>query len=540
VRTRLAAGQRFDVVFLDMRMPPGHDGAWAASAIRALDPEVDIVIVTAYSDVDPGALSSRIPPAEKLFYLQKPFHAHEVRQLAVALGRKAHAEMEIRRLAYFDSLTGLPNREQLRDQLGRAIALAARHQRKLAALFIDLDNFKRINDTLGHSIGDEVLQATAARFREAVRQTDTLSRIGSLARMGGDEFLLLLPEIASPEDASVVAGRVVRSLTAPIRLRTHEFHLTPTVGIAVYPEDGDDMDSLLRSADLAMYFAKRTARGSFQFFDEAMNAAALKRLTMENQLRGALQRGELSLHYQPQLDLRTGRVSGMEALLRWENRELGEVPPMELIPIAEESSLINEIGDWVLETACTQASAWTAQGLSFGRMAVNVSAVQVAQPDFLERVARVLQRSNLDAGLLELELTETALIANLERARTLLEGLKHLGVQIAIDDFGVGYANMNYLKNLAIDRLKMDRAFVSGIDTNSRDRAIAAAIISMARSMNLRITAEGIEDDEQLDVLQAQGCDDVQGHLLARPMSAVRAEAYLRSCEESRAAEGKA
>jgi diguanylate cyclase (GGDEF)-like protein len=538
VRAKLDSGQRFDVVFLDMRMPPGPDGAWAASAIRALDASVDIVIVTAYSDVDPAVLSSRIPPAEKLFYLQKPFHAHELRQLALALGRKAHAETEIRRLAYFDTLTGLPNRDQLRDQLARAIGLAARHERKLAVVFIDLDNFKRINDTLGHSIGDEVLRATATRFRDAVRDSDAVGRMaGSIARMGGDEFVLLLPEIANAADAGVVADRIARSLAAPLAVRGHELYLAPSLGISVYPDDAADVETLLRNADLAMYFAKRNSRGTFQFYDAAMNATALQRLTLENELRGAMERGELSLHYQPQIDLRSGCISGMEALLRWENQALGSVPPLEFIPVAEETGLIVPIGDWVLRHACMQAKAWLAAGLPVPRMAVNVSAVQLAQPDFLERVAHALEQSGLEAGLLELELTESVLVANLERAQLVLEALKSLGVQIAIDDFGVGYANMTYLKTLAIDRLKMDRSFVNGIDANGRDRAISAAIISMAQSMDLRVTAEGVEDDGQLDVLEGQGCDDVQGYFVARPMGAAKAEVYLRSFDRVRPTE---
>jgi diguanylate cyclase (GGDEF)-like protein len=538
VRARIESGLRFDVVFLDMRMPPGHDGAWAAAAIRALDATLDIVIASAYSDVDPAVLSTRIPPAERLFYLQKPFHAHEVRQLAVALGRKARAEREMQRLAYFDSLTGLPNREQLRERLGQAIAHAQRHQRKLAVLFIDLDNFKRINDTLGHSVGDEVLRCAAARFADAVRESDSVARAGgALARMGGDEFLLLLPEITRSEDAGAVAERIAQSLAAPLRVRDHELFLAPTVGISVYPDDGEDIDQLLRGADLAMYFAKRTARGSFQFYDAAMNASALKRLTIENELRGAIARGELSLYYQPQVDLRSGRISAMEALLRWENRQLGSVPPLEFIPVAEESRLIVSIGDWVLQRACRQASAWIAAGICLDRMAVNVSAVQLAQPDFLARVAHALEQNGLDPHYLELELTESALIANLELTRTLLHSLKELGVRVAIDDFGVGYSNMSYLKTLAIDRLKIDRSFVNDIDTNSKDRAITAAIISMAQSMDLRVTAEGIEDDEQLRILESQGCNEAQGYFLARPMTGARAEQYLRSFERARSQE---
>jgi len=534
VRAKLESGERFEVVFLDMRMPPGPDGAWAAAKIRALDPSVDIVIATAYSDVDPAELSTRIPPRERLFYLQKPFHSHEVRQLAVALGHKARAESRIRQLAYFDSLTDLPNRDQLRERLSHGVALAKRGERQLAVMFIDLDNFKRINDTLGHSVGDEVLRSVARRLREAVRATDSVALGNTLGRLGGDEFMVVLPGIQRPEDAHSAADRVVRSLAAPVAIEGHELFVSPSIGISIYPGDGEDADTLLRNADLAMYFAKRNARGSFQRYDAAMNVAALKQLTLENNLRGAIARGEFSLHYQPQLDLRSGSVSGVEALLRWHNAQLDSVPPLEFIPVAEESGLILPIGEWVLRTACKQAAAWIAAGIPLERMAVNVSPVQLAQADFLPIVSQALAESGLNPRLLEIELTESALIANLARATEILAGVRALGVKVAIDDFGVGYSNMSHLKHLAIDRLKIDRSFITGIDTNGRDRAISEAIIAMARSMDMRVTAEGIEDDGQLSVLEAQGCDDVQGYFIARPMTADRAETYLRSLTAAR------
>lgn len=539
VRAKLESGQNFDVVFLDMRMPPGRDGAWAAAAIRAMDPNIDMVIATAYSDVDPEELSARIPPAEKLFYLQKPFHAHEVRQLAVALGRKARAEAHIRRLAYFDSLTGLANRDLVREHMSKAIALAKRHAHRLAVLFIDLDNFKRINDTLGHTIGDEILKATAQRLRDAVRDADAVTYMDNqIARMGGDEFLFLLPEIAEAKDAAIVARRIVRALTEPVQTGSHELFVTPSIGIAVYPDDGEDIETLLRNADLAMYFAKRAGRSTFQYYDESMNATALKRLTIESQLRGAIDRGELSLHYQPQIDLKTGRVCGMEALLRWNNAELGDVPPLEFIPVAEDSGLIDAIGDWVLHAACAQASAWLDSGLPLERMAVNVSVIQLEQPNFIDRVAHALQHSGLDPSVLELELTEGALIANMDRVREMLDRIKALNVQIAIDDFGVGYSSMNYLKELAVDRLKIDRSFISGIHTEERHRAIAAAIISMAQSMSLRVTAEGVEDYKQVKVLESQHCDEIQGFYISRPIAAEEAEAYLRTFVTARMVAG--
>ena len=321
----------------------------------------------------------------------------------------------------------------------------------------------------------------------------------------------------------------MRALSLPMTTGGHELHITPSIGIAVYPNDGDDIETLLRNADLAMYFAKSAGRSKFQYYDASMNATALKRLTVESQLRGALERGEFSLHFQPQLDLKSGRVCGMEALLRWHNGELGDVPPLEFIPIAEECGLIDAIGDWVLHAACAQAAAWKEAGLAVERMAVNVSAVQLGRPDFVERVAYALQLSGLEPGVLELELTESALIANMDRARDVLDRIKQLKVQVAIDDFGVGYSNMAHLRQLSIDRLKMDRSFIHGIDAQERDRAVSAAIIAMARGMKLRVTAEGVEDRQQLAILEAQSCDEVQGHYISRPMAAKQAEAFLRT-----------
>jgi len=528
VQASLEKGQNFDVVFLDMRMPPGPDGAWAASAIRKLDPNIHMVIVTAYSDFDPAELSTRIPPAERLLYLQKPFHAHEVRQLAVALGRNARIEAHVRRLAYFDPLTGLPNRTMMREHMAEAIATAKQHSRNMAVFFIDLDNFKRINDTLGHSVGDEVLQAMANCLRNSMRGPGTAMRLPDrLGRMGGDEFLMLLPDISEPTDTDIIGERIAKALASPVRAGGHELFLTASIGVAVFPNDGDEIESLLRNADLAMYFAKREGRANLQYYDAQMNATALKRLTLESQLRGALARNEFSLHYQPQVDVKSGRVCGMEALLRWNNVDLGNVPPQEFISVAEDSGLINAIGDWVLHSACAQAAAWIDAGLPMERIAVNVSPVQLVQPNFIDRVAHALQESGLEPNVLELELTEGALIANFEHARELLGRLKALNVQIAIDDFGVGYAGMKYLKELSVNRVKIDRSFICNIDTVKKDRTIAAAIIAMAQGMDLSVTAEGVEDQMQVVILDLHNCNEIQGYYVSRPMPADQAAAYL-------------
>jgi len=526
VREALENGAGFEVVFMDMRMPPGRDGAWAAATIRALDPNVDIVIVTAYSDVDPQELSARIPPMDRLFYLQKPFHAHEVRQLAIALGRKSRAEARIRRLAYFDSLTGLANRDRAGEELCLAIMRSQAQTERLSVLFIDLDNFARINDTLGHSVGDEILRATADRLRTVVCASSEGRVAAQLARMGGDEFLVMLP-VTAGLDAAALAARIAKALEPPIRIGSHDLFVTASMGIAMFPDDGQDIESLLRNADLAMYFAKRTRARTYEYYHASMNATALKRMTVESQLRGAMSRGELKLEYQPQMNLRTGRIDALEALLRWKNAELGEVPPLEFITVAEELGMIHELGDWVLQSACRQAVLWVEAGLQLTRIAVNVSAVQLRQEDFPDRLAAVLERTGIDPSMLEIELTESSLIDDIERARGLIERIKALGVSIAIDDFGVGYASLSYLSGLAVDRLKIDKAFIAAIHTDERQRAITAAIIAMAQSMRLRVTAEGVESQPQLAVLRTQHCDDVQGYLIATPLPAAEAAARL-------------
>jgi diguanylate cyclase len=534
VRAALEQEQPFAVVFLDMRMPPGRDGVWAATKIREIDPAVEIVICTAYSDVDPCEIGGIVPPEDKLSYLQKPFHPHEVRQMAIALGSKWRAERRIVKLAYFDALTGLPNREQSRNRLIGAIEAAKLHGRMLAVLYLDLDNFKRVNDTLGHAVGDELLCLVAARLGESLKHGNSASeagegaRPGDLARLGGDEFMVMLPNLRSARDAGLVAERLIRDLREPMQLALNSLVVTPSVGIAVCPQDGADADSLLRNADLAMYFAKRKNPGTFAFYEIAMNAVALQRFTIEGQLRGALERNEFTLDYQPQFDVRTGGISGMEALLRWTNDELGAVPPTEFIPVAEETGLILAIGEWVLRSACRQAKTWQDEGLPIGRMAVNVSGRQFALAEFPGQVAAILQSTGLEASKLELEITESVVMADESWAEKAINQLKQLGVSLAIDDFGTGYSSFGRLRHFAVDRLKIDRSFVTSINECSDDRAIAAAIIAMSRSLRVNVTAEGVENFPQLMFLQEHECHDAQGFLLSKALPVHDAYALLR------------
>lgn len=529
----MAEGNPFSVAFLDMRMPPGPDGVWAATRIRELDSQVDIVVATAYSDVNPGEITQRVPPTGNLFYLQKPFHFHEVRQLAVALGRRRQAENRIRQLAYFDEVTKLPNRAFFKEQLSQAVEDSRLKGQTLALLYLDLDNFKRVNDTLGHSVGDVLLCEVAKRLvlnvrsGDAVHKTKRVADNETLARLGGDEFTVLLTELREPADAGVVAERLIEALSKPLTLGQHEITVNASVGIAIYPENGTDAESLLRSADMAMYFAKRDGGGGVQFHTEAMHSAALRRLTIENHLRAALERGELDVHYQPQVDVTTGDVVGVEALARWHSEYLGEVAPVDFIPIAEDTGLILTIGEWVLRTACAQCKAWHDEGIPL-RMAVNVSVRQFAQNGFPARVSSILSQTGLDPSSLELEITESVLMKEGASALGLLKELKGLGLKLAIDDFGTGYSSLNYLRQFPIDHLKIDRAFVCHTTADAGERAIATAVIAMGQSLNLRVTAEGVETASQLRFLSEHSCNEAQGYLVSRPLPPAEAGRFLR------------
>ena len=527
-----AAGTPYPVVFLDMRMPPGEDGAWAAARIRELDPDIEIVICTAYSDVDPVNIGGQVPPQDKISFLQKPFHPHEVRQMTIALHSKWRAERHIARLAYFDSLTGLPNREHTIQRLTGALQHSAGVGGATAVLYIDLDNFKRINDTLGHSAGDEILMQCAMRLRETTQAPGAPGAqrpgIGNIGRLGGDEFVVILPEAASREAASAMADGIINALKEPIRIGEHEIVMTPSIGIAVSPEDGADAATLLHNADLAMYFSKRRVHGGQAYFEASMSDGALRRMTVEGKLRGALERNELALHYQPQFELSTGELSGLEALLRWNNPDLGSVPVLELIEIAEDTGMIVPIGDWVLRTACEQARRWRDQGLPFGHISVNVSGVQFMRRDFPEAVARVLQETAIEPRYIELEITETVIMRDEAWSEKALAALRAVGVSLAIDDFGIGYSSLGRLRNLAVDRLKVDRSFVSNLETGVRDRSIASAIIKMSRTLGLTVVAEGVETFSQMLYLQEQQCEAAQGYLFSKPLAIADTEALLR------------
>jgi diguanylate cyclase (GGDEF)-like protein/PAS domain S-box-containing protein len=419
---------------------------------------------------------------------------------------------QIRHASEHDFLTDLPNRLLLNDRLGQAIALAQRHKGHVAVLLLDLDRFKHINDSLGHLVGDKLLESVAQRLLACIRTPDTVSR------QGGDEFVLVLQEVQGPEDAAVTARRVLKAVSKAHSIDGHNLFVTASIGVSMYPADGLNAESLLKNADIAMYQAKDNGRQCCKFFEPAMNIRAVERQTIEEDLRYALERNEFTLDYQPKIDIGTGIITGVEALIRWMHPTRGRVPPLKFIQVAEDSGLILPIGDWVLREACTQARAWVDQGLPFTTMAVNVSAVQFRDEHFLEGIFAALADTGLDPGSLELELTESVLMQQPELAASILKKLRDKGVTVSVDDFGTGYSSLSYLKKLPLDILKIDQSFIRKLSENPDDAAIAIAIISMGQSLNLRVIAEGVESAEDLEFLRTHGCDEAQGFYFSQPV----------------------
>jgi diguanylate cyclase (GGDEF)-like protein/PAS domain S-box-containing protein len=435
--------------------------------------------------------------------------------------QKRDAE-HIRFLAYYDGLTGLPNRSLLADRVAQAIAAARRSGRGLAVLFMDLDGFKHVNDSLGHLVGDELLRRVGERLKQQIRDTDTL------ARFGGDEFVLMLSDVESVDDVRTGARRCIEALGSPIRINEHEINITPSIGVSVFPADGEDFDQLIKNADTAMYRAKESGRNQYRLFEAGMNAQAVSRATLGNHLRRALERGQLLLHYQPQADIASGEIVGIEALVRWQHPELGLVPPADFIPVAEEIGVICALGEWVLNEACRQAVAWQHAGLPHLPVAVNLSALQLRRPDFLDTVRRALDSTGLEPHWLEVELTESVLMHEAEAALSMLRELSKIGIRVAVDDFGTGYSSLAYLRRLPIDKLKIDRSFVRDLTVDRDDWVIVSTIIRMAHSLNLKVIAEGVETGEHLAILRAQGCDEVQGYHLSRPLPAEEVAEFIR------------
>ncbi len=431
--------------------------------------------------------------------------------------------LQMVRAAEHDFLTGLPNRVLLIDRVSQAIALALRHGNKVGMLFLDLDGFKHINDSLGHPIGDKLLQSVAGRLLDCVRGADTVSR------QGGDEFVVLLSDIQKLEDVATLATRMLRSVAEAHSIDRHDLHITTSVGISIYPDDGLDAETLIRNADTAMYQAKENGRHCWRFFTPVMNVRAVERQSLEEGLRRALERREFALHYQPKIDLKTGAITGAEALVRWTHSTRGSVSPAEFVPVAEDCGLIAPIGAWILREACRQARSWVDAGLPVMTMAVNISALELRDDNFLGNLFATLAETGFDPRTLELELTEGVLMKHAESAALILQTVRERGVQVAIDDFGTGYSSLSYLRRFPVDELKIDQSFVHRITTHPGDAPIVTAVISMARSLKLRVVGEGVEMLEEVEFLRTHQCDEAQGYYFSRPVPADQFAKLLRT-----------
>jgi diguanylate cyclase len=530
IKNALAEGRPYSLAFVDMRMPPGWDGLKTIQEIWKVDSEIQVVICSAYSDVDWNELLKQVGDSERLLILKKPIEPIEIRQCASALTRKWQnaaalkrhvdgleqvvtdrtrgleaANQQLRYLATHDPLTGLPNRALLDDRLDQAIAHAHRAQGQFAVLLVDLDRFKLINDSLGHRAGDELLKEVAHRLTGVLRDSDTL------ARLGGDEFVVVTSSLENPESAQQVAGRMIAALEPSVRLLGVDVHTYPSIGIAHYPENGTAAQTLLAHADAAMYCAKERGGNQAQCYTTAMTSEIRDWITVEGDLRIALELGQFELYYQPKVDTVSGEVHAAEALLRWHHPQRGLLLPDQFVPVAEECGLIDRIGEWVLHRACLQAKAWQRAGFAPVRVSVNLSPSQFRLANLLSQIRHALEAAELDPRFLEVELTESAMMSNAEESVEILEAVSRLGVLVSVDDFGTGYSSMSYLRRFPIDKLKIDRAFISEIASRPDDMSIVRAIISLAHSLHLKVVAEGVETPEQLQLLKSMGCDQYQG-----------------------------
>ena len=457
----------------------------------------------------------------------------KISKLQQEIKSRKEAEKQIRFLAYYDSLTNLPNRTFFKELLKQAIAYARRSELILAVLFVDLDDFKRINDTLGHDMGDRLLQAVSNRLVKSLRNSDYIARLeenespDAAARLGGDEFVLLLQNLAHIHDAGKAASRILETISRPFELDGHEVFITASIGISLYPADGEETSDLLKSADVAMYEAKTKGRNNYQYYSKSMNTKALEHLILSSKLHKALERGEFLLYYQPKQSILENKINSLEALLRWKPPDSDFVPPSEFIPLLEETGLIIPVGEWILRTACSQNRAWQEAGYEPIVVSVNISNRQFNQKNMIEVVTQALRDANLHPEYLELEITESMIMQDPEEAIAILQEFKNMGMQISMDDFGTGYSSLNYLRFVPLNALKIDRSFVMNLATSHSNAAIIEAIIALAHSLNLKVIAEGVETEQQLAFLKSRGCDEVQGYLLSRPLPVEEISRFL-------------
>lgn len=546
VQRARAQGVPYSVAFIDMRMPPGWDGLTTIERLWQVDSHIQVVICSAYSDSDWREITARLGNPDRLLILKKPFEPIEVLQSAHALAakwrneRRLHAHIgslerdvsertevleaatrQLRQYATHDMLTGLPNRVLLDDRVNQAIVQAERTGEGLALCVLDLDRFKLVNDSFGTHAGDGLLKLLAHRLVSALRRFDTV------ARLGGDEFVLVIQQVGNREQVEKLLREALEALHAPARVGQTEVHTTASVGVALYPRDGTSLAELYAHADAAMSSAKQRGGGGFEWFIASMSRASEERVRFEADLHRALKLGQFELYYQPKYEGFDPRIHSAEALIRWRHPEHGMVPPDQFIPLAEESGLIVPIGEWVLRQACLQQRAWNDRGFPALPIAVNISAVQFRRQDLVDTVARALRDAGLDARFLEIELTETAVMSDPRESVEILQQLSRMGVLVSVDDFGTGYSSMSYLRRFPIDKLKIDRSFITNVLSSADDASIVQAIISLAHGLRLKVVAEGIETEEQLHLLRSLGCDQFQGYFFSRPVPAAAFERLM-------------
>ncbi|SSB96779.1 diguanylate cyclase (GGDEF) domain-containing protein [Pseudomonas sp. 43mfcvi1.1] len=531
VKRAQAEGQPYALVFADMRMPPGWDGLQTIEQLWKADPRLQIALCTAFSDYSWETMSERIEFDDQLLILKKPFDTLEIRQMASAmtwkwqLAQDAARKMrslertieervqellKVSHLLQYDVLTELPNSMLLGDRLTQAMAQCRRHDRQLAVMFIGLDRFKRVNNALGHPVGDEMLKRVARGLATVVRESDSVFRYGS------DEFVVIAGDIVDAQQTKGVAEKLLAAISTPQPIDGHDLSVTASLGISVYPTDGFDAVALIKKAETAMRNVKETGPNDYRFFTEDMNRRARQQQTIESGLRLGLQRKEFVLHYQPKLDLKSGKVVGVEALVRWNRPDHGLVYPSDFIPVAEDSGLIVPLSQWVLQEACQQACRWQAQGMRPLYLSVNISAIDFRQRGFVDGIARTLKETGLDPTQLELEITESVLMQNVDTTVAILKAIKQLGIRLAIDDFGTGYSSLSYLQKFPVDVLKIDQSFVGDLSIDSNDAKLVSTIISLGKSLNLHIIAEGVETLEQLEFLKKHQCEEVQGYYFSK------------------------
>ncbi|MEO8402886.1 MAG: EAL domain-containing protein [Gammaproteobacteria bacterium] len=530
----------YALAFVDIRMPPGWDGIETIKHIWEIDPDIQIVICSAYSDYSWEETAEHLGQNENLLILRKPFDHVSVRQLACALTKKwqlmqesrsytknleARVQERTKKIEYqatHDLLTGLPNRAMMIDRIKKEINIAQREKSEFAIFFFDLDRFKLINDSFGHGAGDSVLKSVTTSLSKALRENDMLGRIG------GDEFVGIFSPVTDKKIIKKITVSLLKAINVPLKVKNHEIIISTSIGIAVFPGDGNNTDELLRNADMAMYRAKELGGNQFQFYTSELAKTCFGRLELETDLHRAINENELFLVYQPQYDLAKNQFVSVEALVRWEHPKKGTLLPIDFIPLAEETGLINTIGTWVLETACKQNKYWQEMGLPKVRVAVNITSKQFKQPDVVACIKKIIDDTGLAPNYLELELTENIILNHIEAPKKISE-LRKMGIYIALDDFGTGYSSLNYLRNIPLDRLKIDQSFIQNISHNRDDEIIIQAIITMAHGLNLEVVAEGVETQSQLDFLKSKKCGEIQGFYFSKPLSSHDFETLLQS-----------